>query len=43
MVAARQAWRAKCLFDGAEILSDRIVVAEDGIVSAILPADAAPD
>lgn len=43
MVAARQAWRAKRLFDGAEILTDRTVVAEDGIVSAILPADAALD
>ncbi|WP_293813054.1 N-acetylglucosamine-6-phosphate deacetylase [uncultured Bosea sp.] len=43
MAAARQAWRAKRLFDGAEILDDRIVVAEDGIVSAILPTDAKPD
>jgi len=37
----RQAWRASRLFDGAQILSDRIVVAEDGVVSAILAADAA--
>lgn len=43
MAAARQAWRAKRLFDGAEILNDRLVVAEDGIVSAILPADATAD
>ena len=43
MAAARQAWRAKRLFDGAQILDDRIVVAEDGIVSAILAADARPD
>lgn len=43
MAAARKAWRAKRLFDGAEILTGRVVVAEDGIVSAILPADAALD
>ncbi|MBN9451462.1 MAG: N-acetylglucosamine-6-phosphate deacetylase [Bosea sp.] len=43
MAAARQAWRAKRLFDGAEILNDRLVVAEDGVVSAMLPADATAD
>lgn len=42
MAAARQAWRARHLFDGARILDDRIVVAEDGIVVAVLSADAAP-
>lgn len=42
MVAARQAWRTRRLFDGTQILDDRIVVAEDGIVSAILAASASP-
>ena len=42
MTAARQAWRARRLFDGRQILADRIVVAEDGIVSAILAAGDAP-
>lgn len=42
MAAARQAWRTRRLFDGRQILNDRIVVAEDGVVSAILTSDAAP-
>lgn len=43
MTATRQAWRARRLFDGTQILDDRLVVTEDGIVSAILAADAKPD
>jgi len=43
MTATRQAWRARRLFDGTQILDDRIVVAEGGIVSAVLAADAKPD
>lgn len=38
----RQAWRARRLFDGTAIQTDRIVVAEDGVVSTILAGDAAP-
>ena len=41
MAAVRKAWRARRLFDGVRLLDDRIVVAEGGIVSAILSADAA--
>ena len=40
---ARRGWRAARLFDGAALLTDRVVVAEDGLVTAILPADSAPD
>ncbi|BCB18134.1 N-acetylglucosamine-6-phosphate deacetylase [Bosea sp. ANAM02] len=43
MAAARQAWRARRLFDGMRILDDRIVVAEDDIVTAVLCGDATPD
>lgn len=43
MPASRQAWRARRLFDGAQIWPERVVVAEDGIVSAILDAGAQPD
>ncbi len=42
MAAARQAWRARRLFDGMRILDDRIVVAENGVVTAVLSADAVP-
>lgn len=42
MAAARQAWRTRRLFDGVRILDDRIVVAEDGVVAAVLSAEAAP-
>ncbi|WP_293799770.1 N-acetylglucosamine-6-phosphate deacetylase [uncultured Bosea sp.] len=42
MAATRQAWRARRLFDGTQILDDRTVVAEDGIISAILASNASP-
>ncbi|SIQ28718.1 N-acetylglucosamine-6-phosphate deacetylase [Bosea sp. TND4EK4] len=38
----RQAWRAARLFDGERMLADRVVVAEGGCVTAILPADTEP-
>lgn len=43
MAAVRQAWRARRLFDGSQIWPDRIVVAEDGIVSAVLSSSAPAD
>ncbi|RYE29899.1 MAG: N-acetylglucosamine-6-phosphate deacetylase, partial [Hyphomicrobiales bacterium] len=43
MAGARRAWRTRRLFDGTRILDDRIVVAEDGVVVAVLSADAVPD
>lgn len=39
---ALQAWRTPRLFDGERLLAERIVVANDGLVTAILPADAEP-
>lgn len=39
---ARQAWRAARLFDGERMHADRLVVAEGGRVTTILPADAQP-
>ena len=42
MAVVRQAWRARRLFDGAQIWPDRVVVAEEGIVSAVLSGSASP-
>lgn len=42
MAPSLQAWRAKRLFDGTQLLSDRLVVAEGDVVEAILAGDAAP-
>jgi N-acetylglucosamine-6-phosphate deacetylase len=39
----RRAWRAPRLFDGRTLWQDRLVVAEGGVVTAILPASSQPD
>jgi N-acetylglucosamine-6-phosphate deacetylase len=39
----RRAWRAPRLFDGRTLWQDRLVVAEDGVVTALLPASSQPD
>ena len=42
MAARRQGWRARRLFDGERIWPDRLVIAEDGIVTEMLPSSAQP-